>query len=74
MAVPDPDLEIRGEGGGGRGEGGGGLPKNFFQPFEPQFSLKRSGGGGRGGSPPGPSHGSATEWYGLGCAGGQIGQ
>ena len=65
MALPDPELEIR-------GEGGGGLPKNFFRPFEPQFGLKRSGGGG--GVPPGPSHGSAAEWYGLGCAGGQIGQ
>ena len=64
MALPDPDLEIR-------GEGGGGLPQNFFRPFEPQFGLKRSGGGA---PPPGPSHGSATEWYGLGCAGGQTGQ
>ena len=41
LAVPDPDLEIRG---GGRGAGGHLDPlikkKNFFRPFGPQFDLK----------------------------------
>ena len=36
----ETDLEIRLEGGGG---GGGGLPKTFFQLFEPQFGLKIRG-------------------------------
>ena len=45
--MPDPDLEIRG-GGGGRssrplGKGGGALQK-FFRPFGPQFGLKIRGG------------------------------
>ena len=35
VVVPDPDLEIR--------EEGGGLPKNFFRPFRPQFGLKIKG-------------------------------
>ena len=35
----------------GGGGGGGGLPKNFFRPFGPQFSLKIRGGGG---GPPRP--------------------
>ena len=43
--MADPDLEIRG---GGGGEGGGhpdpeirgdGLPKNFFRPFGPDFGV-----------------------------------
>ena len=34
--VADPDLEIG---------GGHGLPKNFFQPFGPQFGLEIKGGG-----------------------------
>ena len=37
--MPDPNLEIRGEG------GGAGLPKNFFRAFGPQFGLKVRGGG-----------------------------
>ena len=48
----DPDLGIRGGGGGGeRGNGhpdpniraGGQTPKKIFQPFGPQFSLKIRG-------------------------------
>ena len=44
-AVPYPDLEIRGGGGGGssrpldKGREGG-LQKNFFRPFGPQFDLR----------------------------------
>ena len=38
-AVLDPDLEIR-------GVGGGSLKKNFFRPFGPQFSQRMGGGGG----------------------------
>ena len=34
--VPDPDLEIR-------GGGGGDLQKNFSRPFEPPFGLKIGG-------------------------------
>ena len=41
--VPDPDLEIGGE------EGGGVVSKTFLRPFGPQFGLKIRGGG----SPPG---------------------
>ena len=57
MAVPVPDLEIRGRGvGGGPPDpeisGGGRSPKNFFRPFGSQFGLKIRGG-------PGPE--SATE-------------
>ena len=50
-AVPDPDLEIRGGGGGGlsRPLEKGGLQKNFFRSFGPQFGLKIRGCG-----PPGP--------------------
>ena len=44
ISVPDPDLEIR-----------GGSPKEFFQPFQPQFGLKIRGD-------PGPSPGSAAEF------------
>ena len=36
-AVLDPDLEIR-------GVGGGSLKKNFFRPFGPQFSQRIGGG------------------------------
>ena len=41
----DPDLQIRGVGGGaGHPDpemgGGGGSPKKYFQPFGPQFGLK----------------------------------
>ena len=46
--MADPDLQIR-------GRGGGGLKKRFFRP---QFGLKI---GGRGAlDPPGPFAGSAT--------------
>ena len=44
-AVLDPDLEIRGVGGGGS------LKKNFFRPFGPQFSQRIGGGGGADPSP-----------------------
>ena len=50
LAVPDPDLEIKG------GEGALGWeqsPKKFPPPFEPQFGLKIKGG---------TSPGSATNW------------
>ena len=39
-AVPDPDLEM--------GGGGGGFQKNFFWPFRPQFGLKIRVGAGQG--------------------------
>ena len=45
-AVLDPDLEIRGVGGGGS------LKKNFFRPFGPQFSQRIGGGGAGGRTPP----------------------
>ena len=58
--VADPDLQIRGGGGGGHPgpeiRGGTGLPKNFFWPFRPHFGRKMRGEPG----PPGPSPGSAT--------------
>ena len=60
--MADPDLQIRGEGGGGHpdpeimaGEGRG-SPKKFSA-FGPQFGLKIRGDP----APPGPSRGSATE-------------
>ena len=40
ITVADPDLQIRGVGGGGRGS-----PKKFFRPFRPQFGLKIRGRG-----------------------------
>ena len=57
IAVSDPDLAIRGVGGGGR-------PTKFFEPFRPHFSLKIKGGEGCP-APPGPSPGSATALYSL---------
>ena len=39
--MPDPDLEIGGE---------GQSTKNFFPPFRPQFGLKIRGGGAGGGA------------------------
>ena len=59
--VPDPDLEINKVGGGGGSHPdpeirGDQSPKNFFQPFGPQFGLKIRGCL----SPPGPSPRSAT--------------
>ena len=59
-ASVDPDLPIRG-GGGGRSSrprdywSGAVEKKNFFRPLGPQFGPKIPGGG-----PPGPSPGSAT--------------
>lgn len=42
--MPDPDLEIGGEGRSSRllerGGGGGEVSKIFFKPFRPQFGLK----------------------------------
>ena len=58
VAVPDPDLTIRG------GGGGGGRPKKFFEPFRPHFSPKIRRGGGVS-APPGPSPGSTTVLYSL---------
>ena len=57
IAVADPDLQIRGGGGGGsvtrqRDKGVPGLKKNFFNPSGLSFIY--------GGSP-GPSPGSVTE-------------
>ena len=60
IVVADPDIQIRG-GGGGAGHpdpetrGMPGLQKNFFRPFGLQFSLKITGV-----RPPGPSPRSAT--------------
>ena len=53
-SVADPDLQIKGKGGGRVGGGrrssrlwdkggGGGLKKNFFRPFRPRFGLKNKG-------------------------------
>ena len=50
LAVPDPDLEIKG---GGGGVGVWAVSKKIFPPFEPQFGLKIKGG---------TSPGSATNW------------
>ena len=58
VAVADPDLQIRGRGGGGWPSppcdtGGGGCLNFFFLPFEPQFGLKiRRGGTGPPGALP----------------------
>ena len=49
-AVADPDLQIRGGGGGGH-------KKDFFRPFGPHFGLKITGVEGEGA---GPSPRSAT--------------
>ena len=54
-AVLDPDLEIRGVGGGGS------LKKNFFRPFGPQFSQRIGGGGGGGRADPSPVSTTDTE-------------
>ena len=62
--MPNPDLEVRG--GVGHKDpnisGGGSPPKNYFQPFEPQFDLKIRGGGGGAGARPHPwiCHGAYT--------------
>ena len=48
--MPDPDLEIRGRGGGGcrssrpLERGGGSLQKKFFRSLGPQLGLKIRGG------------------------------
>ena len=60
--MADPDLQIRGKGGGGHPDpeirgGGGSFLKNVFRPFGPQFGPKIRGGPG----PPGPFPGSASE-------------
>ena len=56
LSVPDPDLGIRGGGGGWSSrpldEGGGGLQKQFFRPFGPQFGLKIRGREGGARAPP----------------------
>ena len=55
--MPDPDLELRGKGGGGRSsrpldKEGAVSPPQIFPPFGPQFGPKITGG-------PGPSPESA---------------
>ena len=58
--MADPDLQIRGGGGGGhpdpeiRGRGPG-LKKCFLRPFGPQFGQKISAVGGGGGEEGGAS-------------------
>ena len=57
--VADPDLQIKGGGGGGQPDPeirGGSLQKKFFWPFGPQFGLKIRGTAGL----PVPSPGSTT--------------
>ena len=56
--VPDPDLEIRGWGGGGWAVS----KKNFIGP---QFGLKIRDGGGGGQAPQGPPPGSASVLFAL---------
>ena len=51
--MPDPDLQIR-------GGGGGGSPKILFLSLGPQFGLKIKRGEGGGTCYPVPSPGSAT--------------
>ena len=62
-AVADPDLQIRG-GGGGHPDPGirkrAVSPKNFFRFLGPHFRRKIRGGGE---GSPGPSHGFATDQY-----------
>ena len=65
IAVADPDLQIRG---GGGGEGGhpdpkirGAVLKNFFSTF--QASVWSKNNGGARAPAPGPSPGSATSGY-----------
>ena len=52
--MADPDLQIKGWGGGGHPDpeivGGGGLKNVFFRPFGPQVGLRIRFGAG-GGSP-----------------------
>ena len=51
----NPDLGIRGEGGGSSrplDKGWAGLQKNFFGPFGPQFGLEIRWGGGVPRAPP----------------------
>ena len=57
-----PDLQIRGGGGAviqTLTKGGAWYQKKFFQPFAPQFGLKKRGD--RAPPSPGPSPGSTTE-------------
>ena len=55
-AVPNPDLEIKGGGGGASSrpldKGGPVFKKNFFPLFGPQFGLKTRGEGRGGRAPP----------------------
>ena len=65
--MADPDLQIRGGGGGRRSPDpeirgkGPGLQNKFFQPFGPQIGLKIRGPGS-----PGPSPRSVTVIYKVG--------
>ena len=56
--VPDPDLEIRGWGGGGLG----GLKEKFYRA---SVWSKNKGWGGGGQAPQGPSPGSASVLFAL---------
>ena len=66
--VADPDLQIRGGGGGWEAghpdleKRGAQSQRNFSRPFEPHFGLKIRQGG-----PPGPSLGAATGEKGREC-------
>ena len=64
LAVPDPDLEIRGGGGGGRSsrplDSGERSPKKVFSALRASVWSKNKGGGP---GPPGPSPRPATVWY-----------
>ena len=63
LSAMDPGLQIRGEPVHPAREirGGPSLKKMFFQSFGPQSGMKIMGGGG--GPPPGPSPGSAMDFY-----------
>ena len=56
--MEDPDLQIRGGGGHPDPEIRGTVSKNIFSTLRASVLSKNKGGG-----PPGPSPGSATEWY-----------
>ena len=56
LAVADPDLQVR-------GERGGGSQKNLFPLFGPQCGLKIRGSPPPPPPPRGSCPGSATDWY-----------